>query len=536
MNFICADTEDDSKELRQAGKSGFNKKLTQVCALADGEDFYARGEQGREKFKLWFLRRKETTCYFHNLQYDLGNLFGDTIDELDCLFVGGRIIRATWKGKRFLDTFNIWPMSLKKIGQAFGLEKLETESMAHDDDYVYRDCEIMQRCMTFAWEFGLNQGGMEWLPSTLGGICVKLWKHWGGKNCHDTDILSREGLYGGRVELFKQHNETAKVCYTDINSLYPSVMLGEFPEHLSPVTSTRLPEFGIVRATVEIPKNESMAPLPFRRKDRRIVYPVGRITGVWPVCELHEAERNGVKIIKVIEARGSKTSQKPYADFVTRLYDMRQKSQTGAESLFYKLCMNNLYGRLGNSGIIQRTVWQTSENRLKGVPYGGKVLIKYQLPFPPETNWSHAAYVTGLGRLALLRHLRTIGPERMIYCDTDSTIFDCPDGQIPFPIGKQLGQMKLESWQSNCETFAPKMYRLGDTFKAKGVPVAKAQSFIEHGRAEFDLPFKFRESLRFFDNSNKRKLSVWRAVVKVKRGKYDKKTLKNNRYYPLQMK
>ena len=92
--------------------------------------------------------------------------------------------------------------------------------------------------------------------------------------------------------------------------------------------------------------------------------------------------------------------------------------------------------------------------------------------------------------------------------------------------------MKLESWETAVETYAPKMYRTGKRYKAKGVPKHLAQTFIETGKAEFDLPFKMRESIRFYDRKNTRELSVWRAVVKQNHVNYDRKKLIGNRFFP----
>ena len=92
--------------------------------------------------------------------------------------------------------------------------------------------------------------------------------------------------------------------------------------------------------------------------------------------------------------------------------------------------------------------------------------------------------------------------------------------------------MKLESWETHVETYAPKMYKSGETYKAKGVPKHLAKQYIQTGRAEFDLPFKLRESIRFYDRTNKRELSVWRRVEKINRQSYDRKKFLKNRFYP----
>ena len=556
MNFICFDTEDNSKELLSSGKSGFDKTVTQIAAkTANGNTFYNTGDV--KQFLKWLQQQKEQYIYAHNLQYDLGNLFGYELDTLDCTLVGGRLIKAIWGKKTFVDSFNIWPMAAKKLGEAFDLQKLETASMATDKDYVMRDVEIIRQAMLFAWEF-TNCLGIKNLPPTLGGLCVKIWKAWGGINCHDSTLLSKDAMFGGRVELFKmcddstyafhghtetvdghslkhskliEHSNTEKsVCLTDINSLYPSVMRNEFPDSLEDY-GKQLPDYGVARIDIQVPESEIVV-LPFRNEDGRILYPYGKFTGTWCIPEIMEAVAQGAKILKVRGAMGSSGCSKPYFDFVVKLYEARLTSKTGAEKLFFKLLMNNLYGRLGTSGVIGRTVWQTDTNKSDGVPFGDKVLVNYTMPLPEETNWSHAAYVTCYGRLALFKHLKLVGAERLIYCDTDSCVFDSPDKTIPFQVGSDLGKMKLEGWNDAAITYAPKLYRIGKTFKAKGVPARLAKEFLTNGHAHFDLPFKFREAVAYYDRKNSKRLSVWRQVEKMKRSSYDRKKLQGNKFFP----
>ena len=544
----------------EAGKSGFDKKTTQIAAISrEGQSFYNSGNE--LEFFDWLTTRPEKFIYAHNLQYDLGNLFGFKLDSLDMVLVGGRLIRAGWRNKIFVDSFNIWPMSAAKIGSAFGLEKLTTQSMATDKEYVFRDVEIIQRAMSFAWKF-CESLDIETCPATLGGLCIKVWKALGGENCHDTSTLSREGYYGGRVELFKVCNEELwninasnaiydvfsmqassdilhipdkeNVCWTDINSLYPHVMRKNFPD-IAVDFGKKLADYGVARCKVKMPET-AIGVLPYRDDEGKVFFPFGTFTGVWTCAELRAAQDRGGKILKVYDSIGSNDFSKPYENFVQTIYAKRLAAKTPAENLFFKLLLNNLYGRLGAGGVIARTVMQNDRNKLQGIPYGKKVLVNYQMPLSDETNWLHAAHVTSYGRLELLSYLELIGADKMIYCDTDSCIFDSPNKKIPFTIGKELGQMKLESWEKCAVTFAPKMYRVTSAYKAKGVPRHLAKTFINTGHAEFELPFKMREALKFYDRNNAKRLSVWRKISKHNKQVYDKKTLKLNRFYPCKIK
>lgn len=560
MNFICFDTEDDSKELLEAGQSGFDKKVTQIAAITgEGKKYYNQGNV--KDFLRWLKQQPEKYLYAHNLQYDLGNLFASKLDDLDVTMVGGRLIKAVWGNKIFVDSFNIWPMSAKKLGSAFGLNKLETSSMATDKEYVFRDVAIIHKAMLFAWQF-VDGLGLNNLPPTLGGLCVKLWRHLGGVNTHDSHELSRDALYGGRVELFAicdditwNNNPPAHiyqcfhglanvgdlnllrpigsepVAYTDINSLYPAMMTKEFPGAMEYWTKKRLPKFGIVKCKVYQPKTQ-LPILPYRNNEGRILYPCGTFKGTWTVAEIKEFKRLGGNVLKTYAIIGTDEGVTPYKEFVLKLYALRLETTNDAESLFYKLLMNNLFGRLGTSGEIGRSVWQTDENKFKGIPYGDKVLVKYKMPLSDETNWSHAAYITAYGRLELHKYLTIVGADRLIYCDTDSVVFNRLDGVIPFEISKDLGKMKLEGFEDVAFCFAPKMYKIGNTYKAKGVPAVKAKNFIETGNASFDLPFKMREAMRFYDRGNAKRLSVWRNVSKIKRTDYDRKKLLGNKFSP----
>lgn len=521
-----------------SGKTGFDKRVTQIAAItAEGKRYYNRGDV--VAFKAWLLRQPEPYIYSLNIKYDLGALFGDRLDELDQTLVGGRVIKAVWGKKTFVDVFNIWPMSVAKLGKAFGLEKLETADMAGDKEYVFRDVEIIRRAMLFAWKF-CQRYGLEKCPNTLGSLCVALWKGRGGENCHDSTALSREALFGGRVELFKVSNECKAVAYTDINSLYPYVMGREFPGPLIEWGKSikKLPGFGVACVTIQVPKMD-LCPLPFRREDGMILYPWGKFTGTWTLLEIKNAVRLGAKILKVHECYGTNESTAPYKELFDWLYAMRLKAESAAEKEFFKRLMTTLHGRLGTRGKIGRTVFQTKENRKKGVPFGSRILVTYQMPLAEEINWCHAAYVSAYGRIELLSYMLRIGASRMIYCDTDSCIFDAGERRdlrlIPFTIGKELGQMKLEAWEQHCETYAPKMYQIGKVWKAKGVPVRLAREFIEQGHVEYDLPFNMREAIAFFDRGNIKKLAVWRKVTKDRKTTYTRKLLRGNRYFPCQI-
>lgn len=526
------------KNLSEVGFAKREKRVTQIAAIDDrGKEFYAGGKSVDSQKFLNYLRKRSNdsksrvVVYAHNLQYDLGNLFHDALDVLDVTLVGGRMIKAIWGNIEFRDTFNMWPMSAKALGKAFQLAKLKRD--VSSKAYVLRDVQIIRKAMLFSKRIGA-EFEIEHLPATLGGFCVKIWRSMGGNNWHDSEDFHRSGFYGGRTELFSNGGK-GHILYCDINSLYPSVMLNKFPE---PVCATDdLMEFGMSEVTIEIPECR-IAPLPVRRDDDSIYYPWGGVRGVWTNHEIRNAVQYGAKIIKLHKSTGTANGSAYYAEFMREMYCRRLLAKTGAEKLMFKLLMNNLYGHLGMSGEIIRSLNITEIDRqlgfCDGVPYGRKKLTTQKIPLPETTNYLHAAYITSFARLELQRYLRLVDSRDLIYCDTDSILFfHDPAKPVPFSISANLGEMKLEAKADYCETFAPKVYNFGGEFKAKGVKKSKAKEFVTTGQASFFAPFKFRESVRFFDAGNAKPLSIWREVTKRLITKYDKKAFKGGYYFPL---
>ena len=163
--------------------------------------------------------------------------------------------------------------------------------------------------------------------------------------------------------------------------------------------------------------------------------------------------------------------------------------------------------------------------RLRVHMIGDNVLKEFAIPLPSHCNYLHAAYITSYGRLRLLEFMRKVPPENMVYCDTDSLFFFSKNWKTPFPVGDQLGMMKLEDKGKSITTYAPKVYSIDDVVKAKGVPRHLARQFVQEGYAEYDAPYKMREAITFYERGNTKRLSVWRRVRKEMRTRYAKKKL-----------
>lgn len=570
MSFIVVDTEDNTPEIVARGGDPFEKQVTQVAAMTeDREEFYSTGPD-TTGFLLWLEQRPEKICYAHNLQYDLGNLFDGDLSEFDLTMVGGRLIKARWRGKTFLDSFNLLPSSAKKLGDALGFPKRDMD--IHSREYVMRDVEIIVAGISRMKETAQSRG-VKKLPNTLGGLCVKLWKSQGGENWPETNSISHEAIIGGHVELFRKKAE-GRIPIVDLNSLYPWAMTQAFPGGLIPCK--RMAKHGVTRCRVRVPEG-LVAPLPYRAGEGEIpgvgkgaiLYPCGRFTGTWTNHELRYAQdRFGVEIEKVEETYGISQAYYYYKDFIEYWYEQRINSDSEAYRLIYKLLLNNLFGQLGMSGVIGKSFEITDgllddirNGDVQATVYGDKLLQDVQIPQPEHVNYCHAAHVLAYARTHLLDFMMMVGPEHMIYCDTDSLFFLWPENKaLPFPISKKLGDMKLVGEASECVTIAPKMYQVTENgkrrTKAKGIKKEYAEEFIRNRTATYYVPFKMREAILYYDReivgwrgegddakpiyrksagANSRKLSVWHQITKRLKTPYLKKRIDGNQYFPLML-
>lgn len=536
MSFLFFDTEDNSEELLndKINIAGWDRKITQIAAI---DSYGNRFHFGCDANKfLHFVETSEySKIYAHNVAYDIGALLRDRLDELDAYFVGGRLIKAIWRGKIFLDTHNIFPMALAKLGETFKIKKLQRN--VHSKRYVYRDCEIGVQALKFVNEF-VGEFGVEKVRNTLGGVATQIYHAMGGNHefCDlSFDMEPIPYLFGGRVELFKDKHlsKSGNILYCDINSLYPYVMTQEFPIECAP--QNHLEGYGIAAVELDVPEM-FVCPLPVRTENGSIIYPHGKLFGIWTLHEIRNAIACGSKLKRIYFAIGTQKTKKYYARFVKNLYARRKSATSEAEKLMLKLCMNNLYGQLATSGKITRYCVPTEDRVLnsEGQMVGKKILHTYEMPLPAHTNYIHAAYVTAYGRLKLMECLNKIGEKDLIYCDTDSVIFDGRNGN-PFKITDELGGMKLEGKASIVQTWAPKMYRFENKYRAKGVKSDAAELFCKTGKAEMVLPYRLREAIHFYDDdqiTKRFRASVWRRITKERRHKYDKKDLHKGIYFP----
>lgn len=561
FNHWSIDTEDDSKghlyiidffdgkthytfsekEINANRKRPLSKKRVTEIIRQQAVDFLAT------------LPQQNCTFWCTNLGYDLVNVFYEHLQVLEIGYIGSRIISAKVPGTqfRFYDTLNHWKMSIKKMGERIGHEKLDAGKSFNNIRYCRRDNEI---CWFFVAKMRevYHEIGCD-LRATVGSTALKYFQ----KEFFDEldRVLDEKhlnfmkgGYYGGRTEVFHTEPVRGRIHYFDFNSLYPAVNMNLYPIiEDGGFYFTKKPDFekfeGVADVTVFCPYMP-IPYLPHRGVSERLIFPVGRFRGRYTYFEIRRAQTLGYKVEKVHRAlEFSAGVFRPFSEFVTTLYNRRLKAQKIGDELMsdgFKGLMNNLYGKWGQGKHFERLV--AHEGRVKP---GDKILGPYKIvatdesdPHPKHTNYLWAMYTTAYGRdrlyfNGLYRVAQTEGA-RLLYCDTDSIIFE--SRKTIFKSSKKLGELKSEGDFIEAQFKLPKLYYLiskdgKSSHKAKGIRRDNAREYFETGKTKFKRPYKLRETLRRNQSkkaSKKLVANFWDEIEKVNMQVYDKRIVNSD--------
>lgn len=499
----------------------------QWCRFNDSQTFFdfviSRTDQERPLY-----------CFAHNLGFDLTIVdFWHWVEREDfnveyfVLDDPPSFIIGTYNGRKivWIDTLNYWRTSLKSIGNSVNLPKLDMPigkaTKSEWTKYAKRDVEILATAVVdlvgYIKNNDLGQFGLSGASMSMSTYRHKFMKH--EIFIHDNRgglSLERNAYYGGRVECFWIGKLTKSDVYKlDINSMYPSVMLGKFPcKHLrcerkltSPHFVKEVKEQGIV-AHVKLNARKATYPV---RLNHKLCFCRGQFETYLAGPELRRAYFNG-DIVSILSY--SLYDMKPlFVDYVNYFWKERQrykKEGKDAYQYFVKIFMNSLYGKFGQLGYGSVDLLPESLERLYLLE--GKIMpdcyrTKEQLyrEGPPQATWKPldldrsltvrrvnnavvvkvpigehtesfpgiAAYVTSYARELLLKYLNFAGLSNTYYCDTDS-LFVNKTGyrrleQAGVVSATELGKLKLEGISHGATFNCLKDYIFLDDFKRKGI-------------------------------------------------------------------
>lgn len=458
----------------------------------------------------------------------------------------------------FQDTFPLFKMSLKKIGETFckkqklcgaidfeNGEKFDKNNKLHRD-YLRLDCEVLfeaienLRKYKFAKSTGLK---LTISSQALAHFRTNFLKE---KIFHPPNSVKkfiRKSMAGGRTEIFKFSSQNGAIY--DVNSMYPAIMSQEnIPiTYLGPSKNEN--EFGFHDIEALVPKN-TIFPILWVRQNGRLIFPTGKIKGIYFSEEIKLAKEMGA-IITFKKGHKFSARNDLFTDYISECFKMRSIDQGHSE--MGKRLMNHLFGKFGQRSE-REEIFFTATSDLRQLsknekPVGSieaffknkiakRVIIKESVHSLPQI----AAAITAHARCRLTRALIKCG-SRALYCDTDSIFLEGIE-PAPFRVSKNLGDFKLESSFKSAYFILPKTYALeladSKKIKMKGFPEKFSEKISINEFKNRKIPNFEKESIFTLKRSlvsNKKILSKG-VIKKSLKAHYDKRILnKNNELVPV---
>lgn len=308
---------------------------------------------------------------------------------------------------------------------------------------------------------------------------------------------ARISYVGSRVEVYAPRCDEAD--YYDINSSFPYSMTFPAPGNMRG-GSGKLPtgesEMFLADVEIEVPEMY-LPPVPWRHpKEHRVYFPVGKWRSwLWGI-DIRLLEEMGGRILKC--HRSISFDQHSTLEAYARdLYDRRKKSKTEFEKMLYKLLLNSLYGKFGESPLKQAAYFHPESTVGMNLVMPG-VYMAEEIQEIAHEHVPISTHITAFARRTLYRFNKLcldLGG-KLFYNDTDSCVttigpdrFDKNYPWIPGHkgiLGKELGQMKHEYHVHNGNFVAPKIYNLD------AVNMEKMDKYVEEGLSKDDAAAKAR--------------------------------------------
>lgn len=502
-----------------------------------------------ECLKKQLSKDKPLYLFAHNLTYDLTMVDfwnrheGEGFDlEFSVLENPPTMLSLTHElGKLVvIDTFNYWKTGVAQMGQSLGMPKLDMPTTTKLDKdwkvYCLRDVEVIANQILRLFRF-LKDNDLGSFKISAPGLAFSTFRRRFMSHeifLHDRKAvldLERNCYYGGLVNNFYLGSVVGETIYKyDVNSLYPAMMLRDYPTKLleshkdiSPNKLQSLLRNNGGCAWVDI--NEYSRTFP-KRHNGRLCDVKGKYSTYLCGEELIRALKGGsvtrVRFASVYEVAPI------FKEYVKYFWDLRRKYQTEGDKVgeqFVKLLMNSLYGRFGMKG--HKWVEYNSVNlqlyyTYYGLPCPGRyvktdfvpivstfrhrweaegldeaIVLRYfggklEMQFPTgehrESFCAISAFVTAYAREMLRTCITSVGEGEVLYCDTDSLFLTKLGSDRLKSLGlvdpAALGKFKLEGKSKKCTFYGPKDYVFEESVVRKGIRKNAVQ--INHNTFEQD--------------------------------------------------
>lgn len=477
-----------------------------LCEIGKPDNFFY-GNNIDDFFKILQYKRENYVLYFHNLKFDGEYIFNYLLNNgYECIkdkkdrktktfttlisdtgqFYSIEIFFEVDNKKHInkvtiYDSLKILNFSVDKIAKAFDLpiRKLELDYTKYREvghiltdeeiDYIRNDVEIMARALDFMFKERLTK-------MTIGSDALSYYKEM-NKNFnkyfpilpYEIDMDIRKSYKGGFTYLndcYKE-KETGRGLVLDVNSLYPSVMTGEYLPFGEPIyfigkyeedplyklyiqtltCSFELKEGKI--PTIQIKNNLAFVPNEYvKSSDGDLV----TLTLTNVDLKLF-FENYNVKDITYHSGWKFKALKGLFTNYISYWTEKKINAKKEGNNVLYlisKLMLNSLYGKFGlNPNVGSKYPYLNEEGVVKYGNYPMEIRDSIYIPV--------ASFITSYARNKTIRTsqaikdytIRNYGIDYYIYSDTDSIhLLDMKEEELKSFVeidDYKLGAWKLES-------------------------------------------------------------------------------------------
>jgi hypothetical protein len=388
-------------------------------------------EKGYKKFKTSaqlakFIKTETPKVLLHHANFDIIQLLVDGTEEIYPLKShNNRLITCKWGEHITLNSYSVFPVSLKSIFAAFGFKKTGLDELEKRN---YEDCVNGLECFLRLNDLVKHLCYIEPLKKhTVAATGFAAAELVAGKMPKNLGHL--EAYRGGRVEVYD--TRTFEASKYDIGSSYPRSIL-ECPEE------SELWE-------VECKTKDWFCPLFNADETDRLLFPNGTFRSYvyehnWINYLNVNAEQTKIKILKRIKVDLSWVCK--LKELIQTIYDRKEVSDGGIK-LACKFLLNSMYGRIGLKGESERCrimQYEPDGDNITSYPLGKNRFIVFDtVQREPRSNFTFAAWITDNARARLYDGFVR---NTALYGDTDSLFTTATefDGDL----GNECGQWKAE--------------------------------------------------------------------------------------------
>jgi hypothetical protein len=425
------------------------------------------------------------------------------------------LIRLKWEKPNitFEDSYLLLPMKLSNINRLFGVE--EKKDWKHEDtvepwkmqgelatfrSYLRTDCislshSIYKLCELLGTTFGI-------MPSiSLSTTATKAFSRcfFDVENIKSNEKFEpyiREAMYGGRNEVYERYGEG--IFHYDIKSMFVSCYNIPVPVGQMRWVRPDSKEGTIAEATVKVPKDWYIGPLPYRLKEEglptwgRLIFPVGEFTGWWDMYELERAADMGVDF--TIRRKIFCEEEPILQEFGKFMGGLRGNSHDEFWKLF-GLAPSGKFGQNRWRDVIRH---HTRIQNFKGyfpidkeeLYFSTKEYIKGDMPYIKPAVSMRVRSAARVKHLQII--LEALQKGKVFYGDTDSVFTT-----VELPTGSKIGDLSLVGVMEKGYFIRQKLYALKEKGRLRQVSAGyrdlklteeEFNSLLEGDTVEVDSP------------------------------------------------